>query len=319
MAVKAQYKSQGGFSLLELMIAMVMGLFLIGGVISVFIGSSQSFRSNESLSRVQENGRFALEMISHELRSVGYKGECYDTVIEIIDTTDSDYEAEALDLMNPLLGWGAAAGEFFEGDLNGYQTNTDLIIIKHAAENAGVQLTSDVDQNDTNVSVNGSMDSGDIVVLSNGLTCDMFQNTGSGSTMARGTSGEIINNKTVATQPFSREFRSGDETTVSLFSSTLFYVGSGLAASTALRSVTYSNGVANDQELVEDVNNLTIQYGVVSGAGPSLNYANTAAQITAANDWGDVVAVRITVDVQGDENIAQQFSTTVALRNRLIE
>lgn len=319
MSVNRGEKFQKGFSLIELMIALVMGLFLIGGVISVFIGSSQSFSSNEALSRVQENGRFALEMISQELRSVGYKGECYDEVIEIIDTTDTDYEDEAFDLNDPLKGWGDDTGEFFVGDLTNYETNTDLIIIKHAAVNSGVQLTSDVAQDDVNLSVDGNISGGAIIVLSNGLTCDIFQNTASNAVVSRGTSGEIINNKAVASQAFSREFRSGDETTISLFTSKLFYVGSGLTASNALRSVTYSDGVANDEELVEGVSDLTISYAVVSGAGPSLDYSNTAAQITASNDWDDVVAVRVTVDIQGDENIAQQFSTTVALRNRLLE
>lgn len=311
-------KREKGFSLIELMIALVMGVFLIGGVISVFIGSSQSFRSNEALSRVQENGRFALEIIAQELRSVGYRGECFSEVTDIIDTSDTDYEVEALDLNEPLQGWVSDAGEFFEADLSAYEATTDLVIIKHAAENTGASLTNDVSQSDVNLSVDVSIDQDAIVVISDGLVCNLFQNTASSTTtISRGTSGSNINNVTSADQVFTREFKNG-EATVSFLSSTLFYVGSGLTTSTALRSVSYDKGSPDDQELVEGVTDLTVLYAVVSGSGPSLDYSNTAADITAAGEWDDVVAVRITVDVQGDQNISQQFSTTVALRNRLL-
>lgn len=63
---------QQGFTLVELMIAMVLGLFLVGGVLSVFLSNSQTYRTNEALSRVQENGRFALEFLASDLRHAGF-------------------------------------------------------------------------------------------------------------------------------------------------------------------------------------------------------------------------------------------------------
>lgn len=61
-----------GFTLIELMIALVLGLFLVAGVLYVFLSNSQTYRTNEALSRVQENGRFAIEFLTSDLRHASY-------------------------------------------------------------------------------------------------------------------------------------------------------------------------------------------------------------------------------------------------------
>lgn len=71
-AMRQPVSRQKGFSLVELMIALVLGLFLVGGILYVFISNSQTFRTNEALSRMQENGRFAIDFISRDIREAGY-------------------------------------------------------------------------------------------------------------------------------------------------------------------------------------------------------------------------------------------------------
>lgn len=46
----------------------------MGGVLSVFLGSLQTFRMTDSLSRIQESGRFALEIMRRDIRQAGYYG-----------------------------------------------------------------------------------------------------------------------------------------------------------------------------------------------------------------------------------------------------
>ena len=64
---------QQGMTLLEIMIAMLIGLFLLGGVLQIFINSNRSYRMQDNLSRMQENGRFAMEFISRDLRMADYR------------------------------------------------------------------------------------------------------------------------------------------------------------------------------------------------------------------------------------------------------
>src|SRR3546814_11566616 len=65
---------QAGFSLVELMISLVLGLIVIGGVTTVFLSNQQSYRSNEGLSQLQENSRIAFELMARDIRQTGLTG-----------------------------------------------------------------------------------------------------------------------------------------------------------------------------------------------------------------------------------------------------
>lgn len=64
-------RSVGGFSLIELMIALVLGLLLSVGIVSLFSGTSKTNRVQTGLARLQENGRYAMTRIQDDLRNLG--------------------------------------------------------------------------------------------------------------------------------------------------------------------------------------------------------------------------------------------------------
>jgi type IV pilus assembly protein PilW len=63
-----------GFSLVELMVAMAISLLLLMGVVALFVSSRASYETTERLSRVQENGRFALDQMTNDVRAAGFQG-----------------------------------------------------------------------------------------------------------------------------------------------------------------------------------------------------------------------------------------------------
>lgn len=63
-----------GFSLVELMVALVITLILLAGIGQIFLSSKKSFNIQNSLARIQENGRYALEVLKQDLRRAGYWG-----------------------------------------------------------------------------------------------------------------------------------------------------------------------------------------------------------------------------------------------------
>jgi type IV pilus assembly protein PilW len=65
---------QAGLSLIELMVSLGIGLFLIGGVITVFGKTSDLYRTNESAARVQETARYAMSTIEADLREANFWG-----------------------------------------------------------------------------------------------------------------------------------------------------------------------------------------------------------------------------------------------------
>ena len=59
-----------GFTLIELMIAMVLGLLVAAGIVTVFASTSSSNKPQNQLAQLQEAGRFAVTRISTDLRSI---------------------------------------------------------------------------------------------------------------------------------------------------------------------------------------------------------------------------------------------------------
>lgn len=63
-----------GLSLLELLIAMTLGLATVGAVVYVYSNTTRTYRTQDALARLQEGARFAFETISNDLRMVGATG-----------------------------------------------------------------------------------------------------------------------------------------------------------------------------------------------------------------------------------------------------
>lgn len=60
-----------GFTLVELMVALAVGLIVTGAAITVFLSTSRTYDATESLGRVQENMRVAFELMARDLREAG--------------------------------------------------------------------------------------------------------------------------------------------------------------------------------------------------------------------------------------------------------
>ena len=65
---------QSGFSIIELLVAVTLGLFLMTALVEVLLSGNRSFTSANHLSRLQENGRIATGMIVTDLKRAGYMG-----------------------------------------------------------------------------------------------------------------------------------------------------------------------------------------------------------------------------------------------------
>ena len=60
-----------GFSLVELMVAMLLGLLITGAALQLFLANQQSFALQQTLSRVQENGQLFVRFLVADLRRAG--------------------------------------------------------------------------------------------------------------------------------------------------------------------------------------------------------------------------------------------------------
>ena len=65
---------EAGLSLIELMVALVIGLFLIAGAVSVYQQARNAYRTTEAVARVQETARYAFDVLEPEIRMASYWG-----------------------------------------------------------------------------------------------------------------------------------------------------------------------------------------------------------------------------------------------------
>ncbi|MBX2869937.1 MAG: PilW family protein [Acidiferrobacterales bacterium] len=63
-----------GFTLIELMVGMVVGLMVLGTVSALFVPSLRTYRNNDALGQIQENERFAIKTLSSSIDQAGYIG-----------------------------------------------------------------------------------------------------------------------------------------------------------------------------------------------------------------------------------------------------
>ena len=123
---------QSGFSLIELMISMVIGLIIIIGVVEVVSSSRRAFQNNEEISFIQENARFAVDIMSRELRMAGYFG-CAMSQTSVANTINNT--ADEFISATGVEGYEGDAGtDTFPAAFSEYVTdNTDAILIRRAS------------------------------------------------------------------------------------------------------------------------------------------------------------------------------------------
>lgn len=80
-------RTQSGFSLVELMVALLMGSIVVLAATNLFTTNQRTFQLQQSVSDIQQQGRFALDYISQDLRRAGYRlGAGFDGVLLTAET-----------------------------------------------------------------------------------------------------------------------------------------------------------------------------------------------------------------------------------------
>ncbi len=96
---------QAGFTLIEMMISITIGLGILAGLVGVLATNANNSRTNDRTSELLTNGRYALNSMKQELRQAGFRGYTWAEPTLIAPSTLGA-------LSNECLGTGAAAGSF---------------------------------------------------------------------------------------------------------------------------------------------------------------------------------------------------------------
>lgn len=331
---------QKGLSLVELMVAITISLILLAGVIQIFLSSKTSYRLLEATSRVQENGRFAIDFLNKDIRMAGFMG-CFRGNVATIETTLNDPTNFKWDYTTAIQGYesiGAGWHQALPASISGLVRNGTDVIVTRGLVGDGVSLVSPFsDTTKLFVAESGSnILSGDIVMITNCNQVSIGQIT---TTTNNGSGFDLVHSDTGGFTPgngisdFTNVFGSGSE--VARFQTIIYYIGTGASGFPALfRQSLTTGGSMQDQELVDDVENMQVYYG------EDLDNDGIANRYIEANNIGNlnnVVSVRISLLLRSMENISSSaqtytyddtettaddrrvrriFNTTIKIRNR---
>lgn len=334
--------SQRGISLVEIMIALVAGLLLTGGVIQIYASNKQTYRVADASGRIQENARFALELLARDLRMAGYQG-CAGGARVLVNTLNDtssylygfDIAVQGFEATSPS-AWTPTVHASITSPLGG----RDIVAIR-GVFGSGVAITGQPNNSgdcnnassytaDLKVSDASGFSPGDIVVAGNCSRVSIFQitNVSSGKNVVHNTGAGTPGN---ATKNLGACY-AGNGELVKITTRT-FYIRSNPAGIPALYR---KDGSAAAEELVEGVEDMQILYGLDS------NGDGETDQFVRANDvadWNRVASVRISLLLQSiednlttapqsytfngatvtpaDRRLRRVFTTTIGLRNRL--
>ena len=319
-----------GFSMVELMVAITLGLMLTGAIISVFVGSRSAYQSTAGVGALADGGRFALDTIQESARGAGFM-ECNHATVNtsqvILNTLGSPmafdfrygiggYEAAGSSPGNtivlPATPVAGAAATSWTPNLDGafasfnqQVAGSDVLVLRSSVERAIPAYTNAVVANSASsfvVASASSLQGGQLAVISDCTKSIVFQIGGVAGTTINLTGATGAPGNTTASLPFG--FSSG--ALVSPVSTLVYYIGVGADGDSALRRLELVNGMVTagqyftDEEIVPDIENMQVLYGVDTTGTQTVSAYMTADQVAAfvgnsASSFNAVMSVRVAV------------------------
>lgn len=135
---------QSGLSVVELLISMVISLAVVAGAIEVIVSSKRSFKDQDEVSFIQTNARYALDVLSKDIRMAGYLGCASQDSVQLANAIDDD--AGGYISLNGLTGFdGATDTNSFPDDFKAdAMVGTDAFIVRRADNSGELDVSSHV-------------------------------------------------------------------------------------------------------------------------------------------------------------------------------
>lgn len=344
---KTSPQLQRGLSLVEIMVALLISLFMLGGVVQVYFSNKTTYAFSTALGEVQDNARFALEILNTDIRMAGFWGcaslDPNDTenITNNLNIDSADYSES----LHDFVGQPAIEAENNDG-LN----NSDTFTIRGSKPGSATIREPYNTNTSANIFIDAptTLEDDDIVLLSNCEGTDIFQisninDQGGGGKLAlvhntgnptAGTPGNYNpNNCGGGNAHCLSQTYGGDASIISL--QTVTY-SIALGADGTMPALWRSEN-GNNEEMVEGVEQMQILFGVDSDDDGTPDQYMPPDPVNM--DTSQIVAMRLMLlmvssddfvldDNQNytfnsvnttaeDRRLRQVFTSTIALRNRI--
>ena len=348
-------RNERGFSIVELMVAMAISLLLLAGVVSIFVSSKSSYETNERLSRIQENGRFALDSIMSDLRASGFVG-CARQPTYLSTSLNNATTLQWNFLAGPVMGfqatgantWSPAMDTSIPTPLSG----SDVLVVRvPVRERTSMPLVTDVGSPTNTLQIaagtTNSVQTGDIVLAYSCEAISVFQVSNYASSTGVISHAILASSATLpgnATDTLNYSYRRAVTQVVPVETVAYFIAPSSRIgdpsdpAPAGTTSLWRRRGMDVVQELVEGIEQIQVQYGVDTNGDVIVDTYRTADAVT---DWNDVISVSVallvrsleqygsdrdrrdynvldvTVSAPADRRLREVFAATASIRNRV--
>jgi type IV pilus assembly protein PilW len=331
-------RTQAGFSIIELLVGVAIGLVLLVAVVTVFIQSRSTGRALEDSQSVQEGARFALDRVSFALRmtknagciravdkAIGLKAKATAATDDYATFFTSQVISQA-GALEKLLGTGAFIRAFNEGAgftpanaagrtlaLNGASAGMnaapDVLYVAGATPdfqhlNAPMVAVNDGTITTVNRLTSGASTNTRLMIISDCARGEIFNGTPTAATA-------VISYDTVSN--LSADFRKayGANSSVSLLEARNYFVAKSNVAAEFARDgwVLYEQKLesapggayqrfAPPQPVVSRVTRFNVEFGVDTNSDGKVDFYKKPSGIT---DWGSALTARVTIGIQGSE------------------
>ena len=330
---------QNGVTLIELMVAMTLGLVILGSALQVFSANKQSFRTSHALARIQEDGRFAMQSMARDIRMAGYVGCSSRQQVGVNSVANGT--PPTVNLGTALFGFDNGTGwwggvnppqDHIGRDLticdtvgggNAVCQTSDILQLIRGSESA-VQLNADMattgdtvrvhktdfDNFDPPVTVGGNSPTGeDLVLITDCRRADLFRATGSA---VAGTDQVLTPNAAL------QQAYLADAVVTPVVAANYFVAddntdedGDGNPdpiPALYRMGITDGGNAPVALPIAKGVEMMTLTYGVDTGGD---EFADAYVAAGAVTDWSRVVSVRVSLLIKSKDDFVTDYPVPV--------
>ena len=316
---------QAGFSLIELMISIPLGLLVLFAVLKIFTANIEGVNLQNSFSRVQEHGRMSMELMVRDIRMADYWGCAneFSLITNNLNSSDSDYVDYAVDLMSSTDGGIAGENDVASSstiDGISVQDGTDTLTLRGSEGFSDAKIVSPymtTSATTFHVSDSSNFNEGEMVLISDCEAADLFSISSIDSangTVAYDTGSIAVDDAIDNLTQISHTYDNTAQLLVPYIKT--YFIGENTAGSSSLyRSY---NGTA--EELVRGVTDLQLMYGEDRTSDGSVDTFSSAGSVS---NMDDVSSIRLQlVSDSGDGSVGtsleRTYTVTANIRNRTL-
>lgn len=321
---KNKLNTSSGFSLIEILVALAIGAFLIGGISQVYVSLKQTNKVSHALSRLQESARLANDTMLQDISHIGFMG-CLDPML-----SDSEvnviYNSAPAYVVNfnqnsisgwdvTSTGWGDSAGLTDIDDSGNRMAilNSDVFRAQFLSRSS-LTLSANMANNAANIAISNNifgLGVGDIAAIGDCRNLDIFQVTGT-------TEAPLTLAHTAASNSsdsFNGTYTTANTTVRILLNNTYFVGDTGRTniSGDSIFALYRFDRDGNTEEIIEGVENMQVLYGeeiAMDACDPTANQIRFVNASDGTVDMSQVSVVKVGLLLASTERVLTQDDNT---------